>query len=250
MSNYEPTRIRKFSPVKPFNEVSLGKMNLGYRKEAKTGGTQKAEIDGIEVYRAACGHHDDKLYMVDVVCSKMEYRALHACLTSGVGAKFKFSGCNGIGYYRTLEREKDFPYRTYTEEFRVGDSRANAKVHYIAISTNPSFLPLVDVPSVAINLASPRFTVPFLSPHLYGSGTPDWVPYIMDEMIGEDMLTYADCHNACCGFLLPREQTLEAIISRGVQNGMLRWPNFDPQEIYEANRALRESQRPAELASV
>lgn len=239
MSNYEPTLVRKFSTPTDPEKVSLASLEVGYRVEnSRGGGTKKQELGGIKVYRAACGRHDDLLYMLDIVCAPMEFRAVHACLTSNVTAKFRFRGSSGISLHRSLEREKTAGYRTYIERFNIGDSRANSKIHYLAISNHPSFLPVVEPISVAYKLNGTEFSTPFLSPALHGPdyNEMDWVPYMMDEMIRQQMLVYLDCHNACSGFIHGREATLQQIISDGVRKGILPWPKFDPREIYEANK--------------
>lgn len=237
MSDYIPTRVRKWEqPKVTADSVKLGSMELGYRTKTKHG-SKATELEGISVYRGAGGRHDDILYMIDVVCSPMEWRAVHACLTTGVTAKFKFRGCgNDLGSWRTFERDKTYGYRTYHERFTVDGSRSNSKIHYIAVSNNPGFLPQVDPISMAYKLASPMFSTPFLSPVMHGQEYDDWVPYIMDEAIKHEMLTYMECFNCVSGFVHARENIFQEIVSRGVRTGILKWPEYDPAEIIEACR--------------
>jgi hypothetical protein len=228
-SDYQPCRTRAYIEPKTPDAIKLGKLEVGYRTVDKSGGTKRTEVDA-DVFRAAAGVHDDYVYMLDIVCSVMQYRAIHACLTSGGKAKFKFRSC-GIPSFRDLEREPQYGYHTYQERFMVGNNRSNAVVHYLAVSKHPAFLPVVDTTSLAFKLQTTQFSTPFLSPALHGPDVPDWMPYILDEAIGRDMVEYLSCHNANSGMVHPRENILQEIIKRGVNNGSLPWPAYDPAEI-------------------
>jgi hypothetical protein len=230
------SRYRTYEQPTDPNALSLGQLELGYRTKSRGGGSKSTQLGGyggsIMVYRAAVGYNDDSIYMLDVVCSPTEYRAIHAAMTSGISAKFRFYGC-GIPSHRTLEREKLYGYKTYVHKIMIDGVRTNSKFHYLAVSQHPSFIPYVDHTAVAYKLATPTFSTPFLSPDLHGD-VPDWMPYIVDEMLDKGMLSYLPAHNCLPGFLHTRENVLQEIVTRGVKTGKLAWPKYDPEEIRTA----------------
>lgn len=226
-------------PTEPA-QLSLGFLEMCYRTKGATG-ARSTVIGGnngrVWVYRAAAGE-DDKVYLLDVICTPMEYRAIHAGLTSGLDARFKFYDC-GVANARSLECESQFGYRTFTHRITVPGHRQNGRIHYLAVSQHPSFLPVVCEQALAYKLGGIEFSTPFITPHLHGGDVPDWMPYIAGRLVDEKALVYLESHNCIAGFLYPRENVLQQIVTEGVKSGALPWPKYDPSEIAQAAADLK-----------
>lgn len=229
------TTLKLYSQPKTVDDISFGRLELECRSKTRDGGAKLSEYDDLKVYRCALGD-DDKLHLLDVIGSAGDILALRAAMGKSVSSKMKFRGCHGVGQYRSPEK-CETGYRFHTEAIggRMGGKQM---VHFIAMSNQPGFMPYVTPNSLAKCLATPSFTTPFLSPDLHGEGTPDWMPYIIEELLNRGTLKMLDCFNCNAGILMPRESDIEDAISQGVKSGKLPWIPYELQEIAAANKAL------------
>lgn len=235
------TLIREYKQPTTPEEIKFGRLDLACRSKGQNGQTKVSEYE-VKVFRVALGE-DDKLHMLDAIGSAGEILSLRASLGKSVNAKLKFYGCGRVGSYRAPEKV-EAGYRFYTEA--VGGLMGGRQmVHFIAISNHPGFMPYVNPLALAKCLASNAFTTPFLCPHLHGEGTPDWMPYITEQLLQRNALRYLDCFNCNAGILMQRENEIENVISEGVKGGHLPWVPHDLDEIKAAVRAARKKSRPA-----
>lgn len=227
------TRLAFQQPTRP-EDVVLAKMNLECRKRDMFGNPVVSDFT-VQVYRACMGKSDRLLYLLDIVTPTVQsLQAVRASLTKGVPARYRFEDCPAIPNYINPEKETQYGYRTYTET--LGDQRCPL-YHLIAVANKPGFMPYVTPHALAKCLATDAYSTPFLTPTLHGESVPDWMPYIRDKLLEGRTLQYENSFNCLGGTLLPgSEKEVENIISEGVRSGALLWPEYDVNEIVEAQR--------------
>ena len=227
--------IKLYKQPETIEQIKFGQLELECRSRKADGSAKLSDYE-IKVYRCALGD-DDTMHLLDVVGAASEILALRAAMGKSVTSKFTFRGCTGVGQWRNPAKcEKGYRFHTEAIGGRVGGKQM---VHFVAISNAPGFMPYVTPHALAKCLATDAFTTPFLSPDLHGEGCPDWVPYLMQQLLDRDCLKYLDCFNCNAGILKPRESEIENIVSVGVSSGALPWIPYDLEEIAAANKDLK-----------
>jgi hypothetical protein len=87
--------------------------------------------------------------------------------------------------------------------------------HALFTARTPGLLVSLAEESLWQELKTTRFTTPLLR---------DWMPWLTNQLLDQGLLVEADCHRCRCGVLQATTADLDAVVSRGLQEGHITIP--------------------------
>ena len=193
---YEKTPERKFGDIDFFGK-DIAIPPVPFNKLAKSGGGE--------------------LLLLSVFTDQMRIKAIRAILCGGAKAVANASGVQ-VGQPGADQWNKHTPgrltpttdgYQVFTHKLGYG------MAHALFITRMPGFMKTVTEESLWQELKTVRFTTPILR---------EWMPYIEKTLRHEDRLENAHTFGCECGILSATTQSLDKIVSEGLQQRELIIP--------------------------
>ena len=158
-----------------------------------------------------------ELLLLSIFTDAMRVKAIRAILCGGAKAYANAAGVkvNQVGgeTWRAHTPGRLTPtadgYQIYTHKLNYG------MTHALFITRMPGFMKVVTPESLWQELNNVRFTTPILK---------EWIPYIEETLRYEERLENAHTFNCNCGILSATTQSLDKIISEGLQQHELIIP--------------------------
>jgi hypothetical protein len=158
-----------------------------------------------------------ELLLLSIFCDTMRVKAIRAILCGGAKATANAGGVKvnqpGAESWYAHMPGRLTPttegYQVFTHKIGFGMAQA------LFITRMPGFMKVVTEESLWQELNSTRFTTPILR---------EWVPYIENTLRYEERLEDAHVFNCKCGILTATTQSLDKIVSEGLQQRELIIP--------------------------
>lgn len=186
-------------------EFKLGSVHVSGVQSAYSAQCDRIAVDA----KSRC-----TLYFLSVVGSDSALKGIRAALAgTRTGLNIQCFGMDAVLpdlTRRDINRERfllpDCKWKVHHQKLKYG------LVHAAFVAKDPDFLLNVSEESLWQTLNDPRFTTPILR---------HWMPYIGRRLLEGGNLRFIYGHRCKCGLLNLTTDQLDAIVTRGVQSGVL-----------------------------